>query len=480
MKLTFWGASRQVTGSMYLLELEDDYKILIDCGSDMERHKQTDIGLPSTVNPNGLFPFEPSQVNLVILTHAHIDHTGMLPNLFREGYEGQVLCTSPTLQLTNLLLHDTAMLNARKLKKIQGESKKKRKFRDFAQSEISALYFEKNVREAIEQFVTIPFNQRFKINKQVGLTFIPTGHLLGAANIILDITENGVQKKICFSGDIGRKNYPLLPDPQRVPQVDYLLCETTYGNRKHLTTGTTTSALAEIIKKTCIDMPGRLIIPAFSVGRTQALLYTVNKIYTEIGMPPVRVFADSPLAYSSTKVYQHFSKMLNKEAQEFYEENETLFDFDNLVYVEDLKQSKLIKNYNEPCIIISSSGMIQGGRVEQHIFDNISNPYCTILMVGYAAEGTIGHDLANGAKSLKLKNGKEIAILANIESIDIFSGHGDVDDLTEFVSWQDKNLLKQLFLIHGEEQSMIDFKNHIETQGYKNVEIPKKGQSYFL
>jgi metallo-beta-lactamase family protein len=482
MKLTFWGASRQVTGSMYLLELEDDYKILIDCGSDMERRKTDE---PEEINLYGLFPFEASEVNLVILTHAHIDHTGRLPNLFRAGYEGQVLCTSPTFYLTQLLLHDSALLNARKLKRLQGgdetrSSKRNKRPANPHKINVGELFTELNVKETMEQFVTIGFDQRFKINKNASVTFIPTGHLLGAANIVIEVNENGQQKKICFSGDIGRKNYPLLPDPQPVPQVDYLLCETTYGNRHHRTQATHEDALAEVIKKTCVDYPGRLIIPAFSVGRTQALLYTLNKLYTTRGFPPIRVFADSPMAYASTKVYQNFAKMLNPEAQAFYAENETLFDFENLIYVEDLRQSKQIKNFNEPCIIISSSGMVQGGRVEQHILDNISNPYCTILMVGYASEGTLGYELLNGMKILKTKSGKELAVLASVESIDIFSGHGDVDDLSAFVNHQEKDKLKQIFLVHGEEKSMGDFKQNLENQGFKNVEMPRKGQTFLL
>ena len=298
--------------------------------------------------------------------------------------------------------------------------------------------------------------------------------------LFLKLTTLEQKKTICFSGDIGRKNYPLLTDPMQVPEVDYIVCETTYGNRRHKTKISHEDALASVIQKTCIDAPGRLIIPAFSVGRSQALLFTLNKLYTERNFPKIRVFADSPLAYKSTKVYESFIGILNQEAKDFFNENQGLFDFENLVYVEDLKQSKMIKNYMEPCIIVSSSGMVQGGRVEQHIFDNISNPYCTILMIGYASEGTLGHELLNGMKVLKTKSGKEMSVEATIESIDIFSGHGDLDDLTSFVKWQDKTKLKNIFLTHGEYSSMLDFKAHLNNEGYMDVEIPEKGQAYLL
>lgn len=476
MKLTFWGAARQVTGSMYLLELEEDYKILIDCGSDMERRWN---GQEKKRIPYGLFPFEPSQINVVLLTHAHVDHSGNLPNLIREGYEGQILCTSATLPLTHLLLQDSAALNQKIIKNQQSEGKR-RKNRRGAPLNSSELYVEKQVTETVDRFVTVAFNQPFRIKKGLYVTFIPTGHLLGAANILIEAEEDGQKKSIGFSGDIGRKNYPLLPDPQRFPPVDYLVCESTYGSRRHQSTGDPAEALGRIIRKACIDMPGRLIIPAFSVGRTQALLYTLNKLYTTEGFPPIKVFSDSPMALQSTKIYEKFTRQLNQEAQEFYEAHESLFDFENLKYVENIKESKAISNYNEPCIIISSSGMVQGGRITHHVMTNISNPYATILMVGYAAEGTLGRKLLDGMKTLQFGNSKEIAVLANVEHLDRFSGHGDLDDLTEFVEYQSPAQVKKIFLIHGEYRSMVGFQAHLSQRGYEQVEIPDYGQSYEL
>ncbi len=371
MKLTFWGATRQVTGSMYLLELDDEYKILIDCGTNMER----DIDYSQPVTNKAFFPFEASQVNLVLLTHAHIDHSGNIPMLYREGYEGQVLCTTPTAELSGLLLQDAANLHLKRIKQAEGDSKKKKKKMDRLLVK-GDLYLQKDVENAMANFVTIQFNYRFKVSDTAWVTFIPAGHLLGAAHIILEVKEGNEIKKICFSGDIGRKNYPLHVDPaNEVPEVDYLLCETTYGARLHEDKTSPEDALGDVIKRTCIDMPGRLIIPAFSVGRTQALLFTLNKLYTERGFLPIKVFSDSPLAYASTKVYQKNLKQLNKVAQNFQSENDTLFDFENLQYIQSEKSSKAISNYGEPCIIISASGMISGGRVEQHIAANINNSF---------------------------------------------------------------------------------------------------------
>ncbi len=477
MKLTFWGAAQQVTGSMYLLELDDDYRILIDCGSDFESGKRTQK--ENTPFPSALFPFEASSINLVLLTHAHIDHSGNIPNLYRDGYEGQVLCTDSTYALTAILLKDAAMLNQKRLNEINSAEGQKKRKKGKKKELPKDLYLEKQVRESLENFVPLAFNRRFRVTDNCIVTFIPAGHLLGAAHIMLEVWEEGKKKTIGFSGDVGRKGYPLLLDPGTLPQVDYLVCETTYGNRVHEKGVTPELALADVIRRTCVDIPGRLIIPSFSIGRTQALLYTLNKLYNDQNLPPIKVFADSPLALESSKVYQRNVRMLNREAREFNEDNESLFDFENLIYLESTDASRAVSNHTEPCIIISSSGMVQGGRVEYHVAQNISNPYCTILMIGYCAEGTLGWRLLNGQSTLRIR-GKEEQVLANVEKIDVFSGHGDQDDLVEFVRQQSPEQLKQIFLVHGEKPSMESFKNTLESVGYKNIEIPEKGQTFEL
>jgi metallo-beta-lactamase family protein len=476
MKLTFWGAAQQVTGSMYLLELDNDYKILIDCGFDYESRERKAKETAETSKQ--LFPFEVSMLNLVILTHAHLDHSGNIPNLYREGYEGQVLCTEATLPLTTILLKDAAHLNQKKLNEM-GASKSKKKKGAAKKDLPKELYLEKQVREAIDNFVPLAFNRRFKVADNFIITFIAAGHLLGAAHVILEIWENGEKKTIGFSGDIGRHNYPLLTDPGQMPAVDYLICESTYGNRKHENTESPTEALADIIQKTCIDVPGRLIIPSFSVGRTQGLLYALNKLSVERNLPPIKIFSDSPLALESSKIYQRNVRLLNKEAREFNEENESLFDFENLVYLESADASRAISNFYEPCVIISSSGMIQGGRVEYHIAQNISNPYCTILLIGYCSEGTLGWRLMNGQSTLKIGT-VEHQVLANVEKIDVFSGHADCDDLVRFVKQQSPESLKKIFLVHGEAKAMQDFADTLAQHDYPQVEIPQKGQTFDL
>ncbi|MEY4382559.1 MAG: hypothetical protein RI995_101 [Bacteroidota bacterium] len=474
MNLHFLGAARQVTGSMFLLEL-DDYKILIDCGTDMER--SIDYSQPIESNKS-FFPFEASSINLLVLTHAHIDHTGNIPMLYREGFEGQILCTSPTAELTEILLYDSASLNLRKLKAAQGDSRKKQKKLDNLLRK-GDLYLNKDVDEAIKNFVCINFHRKFQIIDNVWITFIPAGHLLGAAHAVFQIKEGDETKSICFSGDIGRKDYPLHVNPETIPAVDYLVCESTYGNRLHEDQDSPVHSLGKIIRETCIDKPGRLIIPAFSVGRTQAVLFTLNQLIEEHNLPPIKVFTDSPLGRSSTKIYSKYLSFLNSEAREFAKEYDELFDFENLVFLQTEKESEAIKNYREPCIIISSSGMISGGRVEQHIANNIENQYCTILLIGYAAEGTLGRELLSGLKSLKIKT-KEYRVNAQIRKIDVFSGHADQNGLLNFVKSQNPEKVKKIFLSHGEEQSMLDFKELLGQIGYNDVILPEKNQIFNL
>lgn len=474
MKLQFLGAAKQVTGSMYLLELEDGFKILIDCGTDMER----EIDFDEPYENKAFFPFDASLINLVILTHAHIDHSGNIPMLYREGYEGQVLCTPPTAELAELLLMDSANLHLRKLKAAQGESRKKHKQMDRLLRK-GDLFLQKDVEHSVNHFITIPFSKKFRATENLEITFIPAGHLLGAAHVHLGITENGVKKTLGFSGDVGRKNYPLHIDPQTMPACDYLVCESTYGNRVHEDKESTKKALGDIIKATCIDKPGRLIIPAFSVGRTQAVLYTLNRLIEEDHFPAIRVFTDSPMGKSSTRIYTKYSSYLNQEAREFQAEYDELFDFDNLKFLQTEKESRAIKNYHEPCIIISSSGMISGGRVETHIADNISNTYCTILLIGYAAEGTLGRQLLAGTDHIQVRD-REYKVHAQIRKIDVFSGHADKLGLLDFMKVQSTATLKKVFLSHGEEESMVEFKEELTNLGYQDVILPEKNQTFIL
>lgn len=461
MKLTIWGAAKQVTGSMHLLQSQD-YSILIDCGLDYEKETYQE--------ENQYFPFDPASIDVVILTHAHIDHSGNLPTLLRMGFNGQILCTPPTADLTELLLMDSVNIF---LSKQHKRARGKR-----AASGPKPLYLHKHVMDTVERFVTIAFDKDFTIKEGITLRFIPVGHLLGAAAVVLNILEDGQEKRIAFTGDIGRKNYPVLVDPQPIPEVDYLVSESTYGGRLHSKDTTIEQKLVETINETCVKFPGRLIIPAFSIGRTQALVYSLNKIFSEGLLPPVKIFVDSPLASFATDVYRKHHHLLNEESQDFYKRKGDEFEFEELSYVQDKRESISISNYHEPCIIISSAGMLEGGRIQDHLYHNIQNYYCTILFIGYCAKGTLGNRLLRGDPIVRLRH-RDLMVFATIKQTDLLSGHGDHDDLLNTVKQQRPEKLKKVFLVHGESKSLDSLAAAITDAGY-TVAIPEKGEVFEL
>ncbi len=461
MKLTIWGAARQVTGSMHLLEL-DDYKILIDCGLDYERDTYQE--------ENAQFPFRPEDIDVVILTHAHIDHSGNLPTLVRMGFTGQIICTPPTADLAELLLLDSVNVFLRRANKRPGKRRRG--------AGPKPLYLQKDVMDTMERFVSISFHKPFRLNGEIELQFVPVGHLLGAAAAIFTIQEHGAKKRIAFTGDIGRKGYPVLTDPEVLPQVDFLVCESTYGGRLHSSGSTLEETLTETIRETCIKNPGRLIIPAFSIGRTQSLVYSLNRIFSKDLLPPVKIFVDSPLANYATNVYRKHHHLLNEDSQEFYRHQGDEFEFENLEYVQDMKESKAVSNYLDPCVIVSSAGMLEGGRIQDHLFYNIQNYYCTILFIGYCAKGTLGHRLLRGDPVVHIRD-RELSVYATIKKTDLLSGHGDHNDLMSTVKQQDNRILKQVFLVHGEPDALNAFAESLNQEGYQ-VTIPQKGEIFEL
>jgi metallo-beta-lactamase family protein len=462
MELTIWGAAEQVTGSMHLLTFEN-YKVLVDCGLDYERDTYQE--------ENQNFPFDPSTLDLVILTHAHIDHTGNLPTLVRLGFQGQVLCTPATADLTELLLMDAVNIFLSKQKK-SGRGRGRRQH----SSGPPPLYLQKHVNDTMERFITIGFHKKFQFHEHASLTFIPIGHLLGAAAVILEINDGGTIKKIGFSGDVGRKNYPVLVDPEVLPQLDYLVLESTYGGKFHTKDESLEEKLVQTIQDACIKYPGRLIIPAFSIGRTQALVFTLNKIFSKGLLPRVQIFVDSPMANFATDIYRKHHDLVNDDAKEFYHTKGDEFDFEALSYVTDKKESVTISNYHEPCIIISSAGMLEGGRIQDHLFHNIQNYYCTILFIGYCAPGTLGNRLLRGDPIVRLR-GRDLMVYASIKQTDLLSGHGDHQDLVDTVITQNPGKLKNIFLVHGERKNMEQLQDALAELQY-NATIAIKGTTY--
>lgn len=453
--IQFLGATEQVTGSMFLVKFGEK-KLLVDCGLDFE-----DQGSRYPV-----FEFDPGDIEYVILTHAHLDHSGLIPLLVKKGFEGIIYCTYPTYHLVKGLLYDAARLNIKKVKR------SKRQLPRF-------YYTPDDVSQSLDYFGTIDFNQSVELWDNVNFKFNAAGHLLGAGSVIFEYIENFDSKRLIFTGDIGRNNYPLLNDPVPLPKADYLVCEGTYGMRLHQEKSCPSQLIGEIIEQSCIKIPGRLIIPAFSVGRTQTLLFLLHQLQRARKLPAIKIFTDSPLAKESTRVYDDFVSFLNEEAQSFYDKNGALFDFENLVYLENINSAQEIDDYGKPCIIITSSGMVRGGKSEEHILRNLNNSYCTILFVGYCSEGTLGRRLIDGLNTYRWGD-EDLPIHAKIISSDVLSGHGDLNDLMALFRNQDQRILRKVMLVHGELQALRHLSQAVVDDGFKCVEIPEKGQIIVL
>lgn len=457
---------------MYLLELEDGYRILIDCGFDLENGRR--------LEPDGksVFPFDPTTLNAVVLTHAHVDHSGNIPNLFKNGYEGQVISTLPTYYLSALLLRDSAHLNEKRIN-TRGNKRGGRKLNVKQLVEQTEFYFEGHVTEALEKFFPIGYQRRFKLRPGVHLTLVQAGHLLGAAHVVFEIEEGGETKKIGFSGDVGRYNYPMLPDPVSLPQLHYLVSESTYGGRLHQEQRKPDEVLLDIIDRACVQKTGgKLLIPAFSVGRTQALLYELHKLSVSGKLPRIPIYVDSPMAIESIQIYQEMVKYANNEARALAAEEEDLFSFDQLEYVKRMGDSKALSNNYESCIIISASGMLDGGRIQTHLKTQLQNPNATVFFIGFVAEGTMGRSLLDGARAVTI-DGRRVEVRATLEYSDVFSGHADEDGLVRFAKSQDPSKLKTLFLTHGDFVSMQALQSRLQDEGFY-VELPYKAQFFDL
>jgi metallo-beta-lactamase family protein len=458
MKISFLGAAKQVTGSMHLIELDSGYKILLDCGLDYEQLKHFHY------YPNDKFPFSVTDIDLVILSHAHIDHSGNLPNLIRQGFSGQIICTPPTAELVGNLLLDSAKIQDYEYRKNKKGKLKKPK----------PLYGEKDVQHTLEQLFTLHYHQLFKINNEISMEFFDAGHLLGAAVVKLTINEKNKNKTILFTGDIGRNGSELLSDAETLPEVDIIISESTYGDRMHIIKQSSEDELMSYVQSCCIDKMGKLIIPAFSVGRTQSILFTLHKLYRQGKLPEMPIYVDSPLAIKSTYIYENYIDTLNEDAKAFYQKHRFLFKFDNLKLIEGRDDLALSGGLTDRCIIVSAAGMVEGGRIQQHVSNHISSPYATILIAGYCAEGTLGHKLLQGMSSITIK-GKEHLIYAQIAQTDVFSSHADKNQLFAMLS-PHKN--SDIYLVHGDEKNMNGLANNLKESGCKKVIMPESGQSF--
>ena len=459
MKIAFHGAARCVTGSKHLLTLINGKKILLDCGMFQGMGQETD-----SLNRN--WGFNPSELTVVVLSHAHIDHSGLLPKLVKDGFKGKIYCTPATKELATVLMEDSAGIQEGDIRYVN--KKRAAKGLPFLQP----MYTTEDAMEAANQFVAIDYNTWQKIEEGVELQFTDAGHIIGSAAVHLRIQENGNTKKITFSGDVGRYRDIILKSPQTFEQSDVIIIESTYGNSLHDFHLAAPDLLLEWIEKTCITKKGKLIIPAFSVGRTQEILFALNQLELERRLPKLDYFVDSPLSIKATEIVKKYPKYFNQFIQKVLESDADPFAFEGLQYVQTREESKKINYRNEPCVIISSSGMAEAGRVKHHISNAIENSRNSILMSGYCEPHSLGGRLISGAKEVRIF-GVEHEVHAEIGAIRSMSAHGDYDDLCQFLACQNPNLVEQLFLVHGEYDVQQDFKNRLIHKGFKNVVIPE-------
>ena len=458
MKIAFHGAARTVTGSKHLITLKSGIKILLDCGMFQGMGKETDA-----MNRN--LGFVASEVDVMFLSHAHIDHTGLIPKLVKEGFKGKIFCTPATKELAGILLEDSAVIQRSDTKFIN-----KRRVKQ-GLPEYDPIYSLDDVTIAMQAFETVDYNHWKTVLPGIEVLFTDAGHIIGSSAVNLKITENNELTRICFSGDVGRYRDVILRSPEVFPQADYLILESTYGNKLHDEVLNTPDNLLKWIQHTCIVKKGKLIIPAFSVGRTQEILYDLNQLSLEKRLPKIPIYVDSPLSREATQMIKNYPQYFNSRIRKVMENDDDPFDFEGLNYIKTVDESKNLNFLEQPCVIISASGMADAGRVKHHIMNNISGAQNTILMVGYCEPRSLGGKLANGDKQVRIF-GEEFDVVAEVGSLKSMSAHADYDDLCQFISCQDSTQIKILFLVHGEYNVQQDFAKRLERKGFKDIIIP--------
>jgi metallo-beta-lactamase family protein len=460
MKIAFHGAAQTVTGSKHLLTLKNGKSVLLDCGMFQGLGKDTD-------GYNREFGFDPKEVSVMILSHAHIDHSGLIPRLVSQGFKGKIFCTPATYTLTTILLEDSA--------EIQEEDVKYSNKRRAAQGlpYLQPLYTIEDAKRSMEQFVPVEYGQWFDVLDGVKAMFTDAGHIIGSACVNIKVKESGKETTITFSGDIGRYRDVILKSPDVFPQADYIIMESTYGNSLHDPGDSTPDLLLKWIQHTCIEKKGKLLLPAFSVGRTQELLFALNQLELENRLPDLDYYVDSPLSIEATEVIKSYPQYFNKKIQKILQSDNDPFSFKGLKYIKTVDQSKALNYQNNPMVIISASGMADAGRIKHHISNNIENTKNTIVLTGYCEPNSLGGRLMAGHTEVSIF-GVEHQVHAEVGSIRSMSAHGDYEDMSQWLACQDERKVKQLFLVHGELEVQQEFKHKLVRKGFQDVQIPEQ------
>jgi len=465
MEIQFIGAAQSVTGSLHLLKIEGKQYIL-DCGLHQGKRKES-------FELNRTFDFfNPDEIEAVILSHGHIDHCGNLPQLVKKGFKGKIYCTTATRDLTALLLKDCAHIQEKDIEFVNRKRAKQGK------NLFEPLYLQSDVERTVRQLVGIDYHEEFEVAPGIKAEFYDAGHILGSAITRFTITENGKTIRLGFSGDLGRPNLPILRDPELMPEVDYWICESTYGGRFHAGIQEIESRLAEVINK-AIEKNGKIIVPSFSVGRTQELVYSLHKIFENEMTQRIPIYVDSPLSTNATEIFREHSECFDEETNEFLAKAEDPFGFNILHYITDVEESKKLNEIQKPIMIISSSGMAEAGRILHHLRNNIENPQNIILIVGYCAENTLGRHIVEGMKVVKIF-GEEFHLNSEVIVLNSLSAHADSNELIDYCGKLNKNTIQKVFLVHGDYDQQLKFKDRLLQNGFNSVEIPKHGDTFTL
>jgi len=465
MEIQFIGAARTVTGSMHLVRTGTT-TFLVDCGLYQGKRKEA-FEINRTYDL-----FDPEEVDFIILTHAHIDHSGNLPTLVKNGFKGKIYATFATRDLVSIMLRDSAHIQEKDIEYVNKRRKKK------GQNLFEPLYSQKDAGNALKLFVGINYHHEINLTPDIKLTFVDAGHILGSAVSYLAIRENGKEIKVGFSGDLGRPNLPILKDPEKIRDIDYFICESTYGGRTHDNPIDSEKQLARVVNR-AHQRNAKVIIPAFSVGRTQELVYALHRIFSRGDAPRIPVYVDSPLSVNATEVFRLHPECFDAETEEFLLIDKDPFGFNQLNYISEVSESKELNEKEGPLMIISSSGMCEAGRIQHHLKNNIEDSNNIVLIVGYAAQHTLGRRIIEKEEIVKIF-GQEMNLNAEVIVLNSFSAHADANELIDYVNQFDEEMLKHIFLVHGDLDQQEIFKKKILENGFSRVTIPDKGDVFVL
>jgi metallo-beta-lactamase family protein len=457
LKISFLGGTRTVTGTQHLVRVNGSL-VLLDCGLYQGRHQEA-------YERNRTFDFDPKELDAVILTHAHIDHSGSLPTLVKQGFRGKIYTTHVTTHLAEVMLLDSGSIQEQEAAFIN----KTRTMR--GQEPVDPLYTRADAAKVADLFERVPYNRAFQPAPGVTTRLVEAGHILGSASVVLDVEEDGQTKRVWFSGDIGRLELPIVRDPVLPQDVDVLIMESTYGDRRHPEPAEALELLREALRRT-FERGGRALIPAFAVGRTQDMVYSINQMMATGDLPKAPVYVDSPLAVVVSEIFENHPQYFDEEAQELMlaEKNRTALDFENLKYIDSVEESKALNREEGPMVIIATSGMVESGRILHHLRQGIGDPRNSIILVSYQAPHTLGRDLADGLEKVEIL-GDEFIRKAEVVVISGFSAHAGQDMLVDYACAVKDNQA-QVYLVHGEPNQAEALRDTLQGMGFEKVAVP--------